>query len=285
MPPNFILLVTTDGSRERELDRLLRSVSQSENLLILLLLQGCEFTINHNLHHSSQLKTIATKNRIPLSTARNIMLDYLSSLKNDGLDLRKSYVLLSDDDCWYSDNFFDNAHFNSAAHIFHVEDPENKKTFSTWNLKKRKKQKEIKNWELMFYAVSISIAIKYDLAEKIRFNEKIGLGNEISQGEESLFLLKVAHNFPDMKFTPRTDLTIFHPWKMASSSKNHDSLGYFLGLVSARGYPEVIPFYLFFLVKYLIASIIRPKALYFKIVYSLLVSFFRGIINTRRVSI
>ncbi|MCA1248832.1 hypothetical protein, partial [Massilia sp. MS-15] len=79
------------------------------------------------------------------------------------------------------------------------------------------------------------------------------------------------------------DVAVFHPWKFASSANNHGSLGYFLGWTVVRGFPSVLPFFFFLWLKYFVATIIRPKRLYWGIFLSLGTSFIKGAFDVEKI--
>ena len=275
-----ILLVTTNGSRAYELDRLISSVQNNDSILLLLLYQAGAKELNDL---PKNVMAYYSDKQMPLSTARNFLLSAIPELINDNLLNDDSYVILADDDCWYPDDFFHRADLNDDGYIFSIVDPEKNKIFTTFDLRKRRTLKKIKPYEFMFYGASISIAVKYKFIKGIFFHSKLGLGNKINQGEESLFLFELSKKFKNINFMPRPDLMVFHPWKMSTNTKNHESLGYFMGLAVRLNYFSVIPFVLFFYTKYIVASLVKFDCLYLKILMSSSFNFMKGLMDSEGV--
>jgi hypothetical protein len=280
----FVFLITTDGSRQAELHRLITSSLHGDQIAVFLLLQnGANLSPELQASLPTQTVLLHEAGRIPLSVARNRLLDQLELHENAmGIDGR-AVVLLADDDCWYPEDFFTNFPNFEAVGVCRALDPETGKHFSTFNLENRSGSSRLSPWELMFYGVSISFLFRYEAIKGMRFKQNIGLGNKISQGEESLFVMRLLERQRGLKVESYPQIAVYHPWKFASSSNNHGSLGYFLGWSTARGFSFVFPFFLFLWAKYLIAIIVRPKKLYWNIFRSLNSSFFKGVFDTENI--
>jgi len=279
---NFVFIITTDGSRPIELERLIGSFAQVDNAAVFMLLQNGS-ALPESVRESLPQRTVILHDtrRIPLSIARNRLLDQVDAHElGFGID-SKTVVLLADDDCWYSDEFFARLPDFADVGVCQAVDPESGKHFSTFNLLKKAGKRYLSPWELMFYGVSISFLFRYEAIKGLRFKENIGLGNKISQGEESLFVMRLLKLRPDVKVAVCVEVAVYHPWKFASSSNNHSSLGYFLGWAGVRGFSFAMPFYFFLLSKYLVATIVRPRKLYWKIFCSLGISFVKGMFDTK----
>lgn len=281
---NFAFLITTDGSRPAELERLLASCQKAGRAAIFLLLQK-----NSDLS-TSALSLLPSRSRIlrddriiPLSVARNRMLDELEKCQDEFFIDASTVVLLTDDDCWYPESFFENFEQFKDVGVSKALDPDSGKHFSTFDLAKRDRKKPLAAWELMFYGVSISFLFRYAAIKGMRFKENIGLGNKISQGEESLFVMRLLKERPEVEIETCPAIAVYHPWKFASNSNNHSSLGYFLGWSATRGYAFVMPFFLFIFAKYFVASVIRPKMLYWKIFGSLGRAFVKGALDIEKI--
>jgi hypothetical protein len=281
---DFAFLITTDGSRPAEVERLLESCRKAGQAAIFLLLQN-----NAELSQATvsllpaRTKILHEKRRIPLSAARNLMLDALETHQHEFFIDASTIILLTDDDCWYPESFFFRVKNFKDVAVCKALDPASGKHFSTFDLMKRSGNAPLARWELMFYGVSISFMFRYGVVKGMRFKENIGLGNIISQGEESLFVMQILAKKTEMRVEVIPDSTVYHPWKFSSSSSNHSSLGYFLGWSVVHGFAFVFPFFVFLFAKYFVASLIRPKMLYWRIFGSLVAAFVRGMFDMEKI--
>jgi hypothetical protein len=183
---NFVFLITTDGSRQEELHKLVTSSLHGYQIALFLLLQNGA-KLSSDLRAIMPAKTVLMyeEGKIPLSVARNRLLNELELRGKDMSIDTRTVVLLSDDDCWYPKDFFANFPNFEDIGICRALDPQTGKHFATFNLEKRRGSSFMSSWELMFYGVSISFLFRYGVIKGMRFKENIGLGNKISQGEES----------------------------------------------------------------------------------------------------
>lgn len=278
----FTLIATSNGKRPAELARLLNSIESEEHLLLVLLMQSGTPAPPTPADFRPTLRVIACERALPLSQARNRMLDHIANDAELQALARGSQLMLADDDCWYPAGFFRRPPLGDAIHIFDARDPDIDRPFATFDLRKRS-AREMARWELMFYAVSIAIAVPYDLCSNRRFHEDFGLGNRISQGEESLFLFNLLTHAPTLTIQAHPEASVCHPWKLAGNSSNHESLAYFLGWCTRQGLTCVVPYYLYISIKYFVANLIRPKPLYRQISKALAIDFFRGWKNTLKI--
>jgi hypothetical protein len=279
---DFAFVITTDGSRKLEFVRLISSTLNAPNAAYFILLQRDIVLDDETLKLLPKRTTILRdKKVIPLSVARNRLLVAMSEKEVAyGID-NHTVVLLADDDCWYSEDFFLSFPQLGEVGVFRAIDPSSGKRFSTLNLEKRRLSGSLSRWELMFYGVSISFWFRYSVVRGAFFNENIGLGNEICQGEESLFVLRMLASRSDVEVQSYPLLTVYHPWKTSANSNNHRSLGYFLGWTSVRGYSSVLPYFLFLWAKYSVAMIIKPRKLYFAIFVAIIAGFWQGLFDTK----
>jgi hypothetical protein len=107
-----ILISTTDikGGRGDVLERMLQSLVESERMLgehrmvLALLLQNCETETLPAIAGALPpfVRPLATAGRVPLSTARNMLLRRLAA---DGAIAADALVAFPDDDCWYPAGF------------------------------------------------------------------------------------------------------------------------------------------------------------------------------------
>lgn len=281
---NFVFLITTDGSREDELRRLISSSLNSARIAIFLLLQnGAKLSSEMQEILPAKTVVLLEEFRIPLSIARNRLLDHVEKHEAAmGVD-RDAVVLLADDDCWYPKEFFDDFPDFDGIGVCRAMDPESGKHFSTFSLTARREKSFLGRWELMFYGVSISFLFRYGTIKGMRFKENIGLGNKISQGEESLFVMRLIDRQRDLKIQDCRKIAVYHPWKFATNANNHGALGYFLGWAWLRGFWYVFPFFVYLWAKYLAAAVIKPKKIYWNIFRSLNVSFIKGMLDLGKI--
>jgi hypothetical protein len=280
----FAFLITTDGSRSSELERLLASCKYAPEAAVFLLLQkGAQLSETVATLLPLRSTILYDDQLVPLSVARNRMLDALDKQCEEFSIDANTIVLLTDDDCWYPVTFFEKVPSFKNVAVCKAIDPESGKHFSTFDLTKRRGTKPLATWELMFYGVSISFLFRYGSIMGMRFKENIGLGNRISQGEESLFVMRLLKKNRNIQIETSPDIAVYHPWKFAGNSNNHRSLGYFLGWSTVRGYSFVLPFFLFLWTKYLAASLVRPRVLYWHIFGSLGGSFVKGALDLERI--
>jgi hypothetical protein len=284
MQSKFILIVTTDGRRSQEFVRLLRSIPCGEKIALFILLQNSAM-LAEEVKELLPIDTVMLYEAgiVPLSVARNRLLSAVEQYEKKYTINENSIVLLADDDCWYPIEFFDHVPAFVDVAVCRALDPESGKHFSTFNIEKRKAGSALAPWELMFYGVSISFLFRYGAIKGMRFKENIGLGNSISQGEESLFVMRLLERKRNLVISSCPEVAVYHPWKFASSSNNHSSLGYFLGWAIRRGFPFVLPFFLFLWVKYFAAMLIKPKKLYWTIFFSMGRSFIKGMVDSEKI--
>jgi hypothetical protein len=281
---SFVFLITTDGSRDKEMERLVDSFAYVDSAAVFLLLQnGAELPRSLAARLPVQNVLLRDERKIPLSVARNRLLDEVEAYAQAFKIGAQTVVLLADDDCWYPEEFFTRFPAFDEIAVCQALDPESGKHFSTFNLSKRRAKTPLASWELMFYGVSISFLFRYDAIRGMRFKENIGLGNKVSQGEESLFVMRLLERNRELRVSTCPGVAVYHPWKFATSTNNHSSLGYFLGWSVARGFPSVLPFFFFLWCKYFVAMVVRPKKLYWGIFRTLGSSFVKGAVDIEKI--
>jgi hypothetical protein len=109
---NIVLISTTDmkGGRSDVRDRMLQSLVESErtlrgdSMVLALLLQNCAAENSNAILTAlpAFVRPVVIAGRVPLSTARNILLRQLSA---DGDLAPDTLVAFPDDDCWYPPGF------------------------------------------------------------------------------------------------------------------------------------------------------------------------------------
>ena len=205
------LLVPTLGEREKEMERLYRSLEDQTyaDFEVILVTQG-----NHE-----RMKALAKEH--PGLDIKQVAMDVrgLSRARNRGLKEASGQIcLLSDDDCWYPKKALEMIADTFAADqsvqilLTRIYDPEKK------NLYKRYSDRAgyIANRLQLMSRSSIELAFRRDIAGKRPFDERLGLGSEFVCGEEIDFLLR---NFGRHRIYYRPLVTVYHRRKAAGSSK------------------------------------------------------------------
>lgn len=278
-----ILLVTTDGSRPVELRRLIESIPNDDRILVALLEQCGSSAIIPPA--GRRVIRLSCPDRIPLSVARNRLLDHLKQeLRPDEVD-SCTRLILSDDDCWYGPGFFDagREEFARDAILVHPAfDPENGRAFAVNDVRRLPRHSIIPASRLLFCATSIGLDIPAKLGLRLRFNEKIGLGCRISQGEETLFLFHALEAAPGIRVLSLNDAPVFHPHKMAVNSRNHHSLAYFLGWCAKTTYPYAASYFRYKFLRSIAAMVLRPSALSLEMPWTLLKGYLAGCTDQER---
>lgn len=267
------LIVPSNMRVEDDIKRLIESVDISEHIHLILINQSDTKKMLHEVIKigSLQVTEILTQGQIPLAIARNKGLEYLHCNEEKIKD--NSLVMFVDDDAWFPKETL-NYLLKTKIRAFSLKtiDPYMNKSFN----KVRKKKGEVTGYHLIKDIVSICLVVplKDVLKLKLFFNEKLGLGNFISQGEESLFIYNLHKK--GIKIFYDTHL-IYHPYKRSFNIRNFYSMSYFwsLGLFHISHiffWPTVK-----YLAKYTVALIFCMKEKrYFKIFKNVWMGFFDG---------
>lgn len=248
------LIVTSTMENLADIKRLIDSIDISNHIHLVFINQSNRDTYLRDVVkiRKNDVKEICIGKRVPLSYARNKGLDYLYA--NSAL-AEKAFVMFVDDDAWFPKETLKYI-LETEIRAFSLKtiDPIQNKSFS----KVMKIKGEIKNFHLIHDIVSICLVVPYSelLKSKPYFNENLGLGNQISQGEESLFIyglhIQGVHIYYDNHL-------IYHPYKKNFNMKNFYSMSYFWAL----GLFHVSIIFLWpavrYLVKYTIACILAIK--------------------------
>lgn len=200
-------LVPTLGEREKEIERLLESltIQKYQNFEVILVSQDNHEWVKHicNNFNTLEIKSICLDKK-GLSYARN------QGLKEAEGDI----IVLSDDDCWYpewsADFIISEFKKNDKLDILltQIYDITKNQKYKKYDCK----AKIIKNkYELMSKS-SIEIAFKKETC-KATFDEQFGLGGKYICGEEVDFLIKNFSRSSVYKYAPR--ITVYHKSKTA----------------------------------------------------------------------
>ena len=216
----IIMIIASNLRNENDVLRICKSLDIDNHIIVYFINQSEQINLEDIYAFTKcHVHEIRTRKIIPLAVARNLALKEIYSSEWE----RNEVVMFVDDDAWFPiETLKYLLEFDRKALSLHTFDPITRKSFSLAN----KTDGEIKGWHLVRDIVSISIVIPLDfmLNNKLYFNEKLGLGNEISQGEESLFVYNA--NKKGLRFYRDTH-QIFHPYKKSFNLKNFYSMAYF----------------------------------------------------------
>ena len=219
----LLLIIPTDLKDPFYIKRIITSLDITHNIHIVIVNQSKNDNVENYIVPKKAiiLNEIKTKGIVPLSVARNMALTYLYENYDDSM--KNTLTLFADDDAWYPE---ETLHFLLTADIksyaIKTIDPNNNKSF----VKSRFSTSEIKGHRLITDICSICLIVPFHYLKQMKlfFNEKIGLGNTISQGEESLLIYIL--NSARIKIYGK-DYFVYHPYKKTFNEKNFYSLAYF----------------------------------------------------------
>lgn len=216
------LVVPSNLKNRREVLRFCKSVDINLNIKIFFVNQSIDLSLNDIYKFSTCIvKEYKTGGIVPLSIARNIVLDDM--YKNEMLCMNNALVMFVDDDAWFPKETINQLlNEDMGAYCLRTIDPECNKSFNGISYTNG----EVKGWHLIHDICSICLVVPYkELYEnRMYFNTKLGLGNTISQGEESLFIYKLHKKSIKIFYK---EYFIYHPYKLSNNIKNYYSLSYF----------------------------------------------------------
>jgi hypothetical protein len=214
------MIVPSNLKNSADVIRLAKSVDVSEKIHLYFINQSTTENLK-NIYEFKKCKIteITTNGVVPLAQARNIA--FSSIYKNENPD--NKLVLFPDDDAWFpieTIEFLLNC--DKRAYALKTIDPKLNKSFNKVTAKEERVigRHVIKDICSICFVVPLNFLLKKEYC----FNEKLGLGNEISQGEESLFIYTLYKDGLDIK---NDDHLVYHPYKSGNSLKNYYSMSYF----------------------------------------------------------
>ncbi len=225
---SLYLIIPSNMKNHHDVKRIMESVDISQNINVYFINQTDENTCLVDIYKSKLCKIVEIKTGgiVPLSIARNYALNELCKKK---IEIENnSLVMFVDDDAWFPRETIDYLlSCDMKCFVLNTVDPENSKSFKNNTGKKG----EVKGYHICCDIISICMVIPLEILVKtnLRFNEKLGLGCEISQGEESLFVYKLHEG--GLKIYYDSHL-IYHPYKKLFNDKNFYSLSYFWSAAS-----------------------------------------------------
>lgn len=255
----LIMVVASNLKNKNDVIRFAKSVDLSDRIHIYFINQSCTELLSDIYEFKNcKITEITTNGLIPLAQSRNIA--FSSIYKNESSE--NELVMFPDDDAWFPEETIEFLlHCEKRAYALKTIDPMLNKSFN----KVTDKTDKVKGRHVIKDICSICFVVPLDFLLKKRycFNEKLGVGNEISQGEESLFIYQL---YSDGLEIENDYHLVYHPYKNGNSLKNYYSMSYFWAL----GLTHISSIFLVpcvqYLIKYTIALglIVKDKK-YFKI--------------------
>lgn len=222
MKNELYLIVPSNLKNREDVLRFCESVDIDSNIKVFFVNQSVDLSVNDIYKFkTSTAKEYKTGGIVPLSIARNIALDDM--YKNEALCVDNALVMFVDDDAWFPEKTINQLlDEDIGAYCLRTIDPECNKSFNGLSYT----DGEVRGWHLIHDICSICLVVPYKklFDAKLYFNEKLGLGNTISQGEESLFIYKLCGNNVKIYYK---DYYIYHPYKLSGNIRNYYSLSYF----------------------------------------------------------
>ena len=222
MKNRLYLIVTSNLKNKEEVLRFCKSVDIDASITIFFINQSTNESLSDTYRFNiCKVKEFKTRGVVPLSRARNIALDDM--YKNEKFNVNNALTMFVDDDAWFPKETIEHLLFEDiGAYCLRTIDPGCNKSFNGLSYT----DGEVNGWHLIHDICSICLVVPYKslFETKAYFNEKLGLGNTISQGEESLFIYKLHANGVRIYYK---DYYIYHPYKNSNNIKNYYSLSYF----------------------------------------------------------
>lgn len=273
------LVVPSNLKQPSNVIRLAKSIDYNNNIFLFFINQNSELFLKDIYSFKKcHVKEFRTNCIIPISKARNIVLNYLYSTNSFQVD--NSIIMFVDDDAWFPSQTLDMLLKEPiTARCLRTIDPEKNKSFNGLSYQ----EGLVRGWHIIHDIPSICLVAPFDFVYKGRylFNEKLGLGCEVSQGEESLFIYNLCKDGLKIHYNGNY---IYHPYKTIKNPINNYGMSYFWALGVSR-----ISFMFFwpclkYILKYTIALLLIVKnKVYFEIFKNVWKGFFDGIIDSKKV--
>lgn len=197
------IIVPTLGNRIVEINNLFASLHNqtNKNFYVLCMVQG---NYNEVLNiigvYDFDFKVIEL-NKKGLSYSRNIAFNYIRE--------ETTYITFSDDDCWYPSVMV--AKINEIVYndmqcvCFRIFDPQKNLFYKNYNINPINGLSKFQTLKVS----SIEIFLPKSIIEnKVKFDEKFGLGTSYPSGEENIFLFDLLKNNYNINYYP--DIIVFH---------------------------------------------------------------------------
>ena len=279
MKNQIYLIVPSNLKNTSDFIRLAKSIDIDDNIHLFFVNQNPKIMLKDiYCFQNCKVTEFRVGGIIPLSRARNIALKAMYN--ESSLNLKNSLIMFVDDDAWFPKETLEYLmHEEIRARCLRTIDPDKNKSFNGLSYEKGL----IKGWHIIHDIPSICLVVPYSFVFNGRyyFNENLGLGCEISQGEESLFIYYLCQDglkiFYDKNY-------IYHPFKINKNLKNNYNMSNFWSL----GLTHISIIFLWpaikYLSKYTIALVLIIKdTRYLMVFLNVWKGFFEGISDSKKV--
>lgn len=216
----LIMIVPSSLKNKSDVVRLAKSIDVSDKIHVFFVNQSTTLRLSNVYEFKKCLVTeVKTNGVVPLAKARNIALSDIYKNHN----YNNTLVLFPDDDAWFPEETINHLlECELKSYALKTIDPELNKSFN----KVASAEGKVVGRHVIKDICSICFVVPLFFLEKKKylFNEKLGLGNEISQGEESLFIYSL---YNDGLSIEHDDHYVYHPYKSGNTIKNYYSMSYF----------------------------------------------------------
>lgn len=274
---NIVLsLIVTTYNKPEALQRFLHSIidQQCNNKFeIILVNQGAPDTSLKKLFEQFDWQLIECDNLTPLSAARNIGME----------NYRGKLIGFPDDDCWYPLGFIDgiiekfDQYQAYEAICVSVFDPIQNKPYG-----KRPTDLccELTFKNVIQLPVSVGIFMRTAIIKKysLKFNENLGAGTFYGGGEETAFLCSLLKRkggiIYDGSLTVYHEVDDYNQISLEKVRRYSRGYGYIAGSILVDKRYEAIPSFLYFIMKSVVALLIRSYKRHYFLMYSTRLKFF-----------
>lgn len=199
----FSLIVTTQGKRMKDIQRLFKSLDKQifKGFELIMIDQSDGERVKKLLENVTFSYQYLKIERCSLSKARNIGLSMANS----------EYLAFPDDDCWYPCNLLKNiqkilSKGTVQCVCCNVYDPDSASFF----IKRQAKYNITKINELNAIKYLVSVGIFCKRVPRLYFDEELGTGSKWGAGEESDYILKLLKYGFTIKYYK--NILVYHPY-------------------------------------------------------------------------
>ena len=275
---NTLYLVVTSNLKEPDYYiRFAKSVDYCSNIRVFFVNQSNMPMDMVYTYKKSGCKIFDVGKQIPLSKARNKVLKYLYETNDHD---ENTIIMFVDDDAWFPKETLEHLLKSEIQGLcLRTIDPVTNKSFNGLN----NTEGEVMGWHLVTDICSICLVAPFGVLKKnkLLFNEKLGVGNEISQGEESLFIYHL-HTYGLRIFYCKE--YIYHPYKNNYEEKTYYSLSYFWACATSHVSGVFLIPCARYMIKYTVGIILSLKdRKYFRRFRMVWKGFFEGLVDKKKV--
>lgn len=214
------LVIATYG-RQEKLDKLLKSINTNVNIEIIIVDQNDDDFLTEIIQpyiHKFNIKHIKSKKG--LSIARNKGLKCVES----------DIVCFPDDDCWFEGDLFRKVvnYLKRKKELSGISILI-KNEFGEKYVNSQFSRNCFVSYRNVFQTcLSVSLFLRIKDIGQITFDERLGLGAEISSGEETDFVCKLLDQSSSIEYVP--DFEIFHPKRPVEDVVTYKKKSYNYGI-------------------------------------------------------